>query len=1310
VEAPSSIFSAKLGKGPDADAELLLSGSWSSTLIATLNLQAAPGSKLSLSSAQPLLYTQDPDLALAFLLYKKIFVEARVSQDIAQAKYSAGYRGGKGELLKEAKVGNDGIDFPALPFLSFGQGSYRSFGASALIGTDDFQGKAMIRYDQASRVTKRFVGSTEVTETVIAPNSFVSGKYFLTRGAPATNLEVYVLSSSGTVSGSDGNLYRKLDASEYAYSSMTGVLSLASAAATRVLGSYPGSGALDAVSLDGIGPCDLLFDPPPSDHPSASLDPKLQLLDRYATTAVPSTAIAFVRNPSSGAQDANFQAVIHDGGYVEVTQTGMDASGARAAGAPDAYRQPFGATSSTGMAWIYTTDFASSIKTALAPVFTRNVVVQSFSSSTTITIDKDFVAGSIEVTRNGVPDYAFSVNTDSGLVTFANPPSAADNIVISYLKESYERKTGIIVGALGGFWDLGASRSAWAALGASWSLPGSSYSSGGTTSPGSIGLTAGEKDSGGVFQSDAALVARYSRDDSTGIYRIEGMESTSDYTSSFRPLTDETAASFTDTEIAEKELASVFPSLDGSFHSDGTVQKALQIVAGPAVSNSSSSPNPNPDAARYYKVEDAPSYASFGTFAFCAKLPPGATLSVALDDGSAVATTSVGIVVPADATRSFAWRRYFLHYGKGDATVYVQDGEGGAEKALPGAAATSPALASMGSRLVVSVSGLDAGEVAWVDEVVLEDSVGSVSLAFQGAATYDDPKLLIGRAGSPIVSDMKASAFMQGALDRDSYASGGGSLSAQLGFVGLGMHARAVVSNDLAAFSGGHSIELPAVTFPVKLKDGFDYDPESGAFGRSDSIAIQAGSVASLSLGQTSAWTPPSTLLDKGMLVQSWDGSLGFGPSYVTLGLSVNNRAQPPAEAAPEGAGNDYAAAWLGAFEYALPAFESDSDLRDAKATLSVKDGGSREFLAVTLAESAMPAASVSGLRNDTASLRLAAPFSALGISLEPYYSRTWKEQVDLCAGGIFGDVEAALGDVASMPLIYRGIPFGELSSPGTASDFATQSAPSGIGLPAASYEPKAGIKLAREYGSSWYDLVAPSAIDFSYGRDLSRASDTVTDLSVFSTSAKIAAINIFGAMGSFPLGLPFDSDEYLTTVQADLSEPRDGSASSFDLLYHGLATLYAGQADRLDTESKLSIAQLPSSMNWSGSLSIALSRRLARHWLLDLYRLAIKPAAPEAEGAGKEASIALLYLSDLKTREPNVRSTWTLVGGLSGLRSDATAYLPGWSLAESYEAKLTVPERLTFKVDASLNQSLDASTRVFALGFSLSLNAVISF
>jgi hypothetical protein len=839
-------------------------------------------------------------------------------------------------------------------------------------------------------------------------------------------------------------------------------------------------------------------------------------------------------------------------------------------------------------------------------------------------------------------------------------------------------------------------------------VPGSSYSSGGETSPGTIALSLGEKDKGGFFRSDAALAAQYSRADSTGNYRIEGMESTTDYSTSFQPEDDATKSDFTATELAENDLGSGFSSIVSSFHSDGTTQKALQIIAGPAVSNST--PVPNPDIARYYKVEETLPYSSFGTFAFYAKLPPDAALTVALDDGTAVPISSASIGIPADPTRSATWKRYALHYGKGDAAVYVQDGESSGERVSPGATSTSPSLNSTGSRLRISVSGLSANEVAWIDEVALQDSVGSVALLFQGTAAYDNPQLLIGSRDRPLVSDISASAFAQGALNSDSYALGGGSLKAKLGFVGLAINARSTVSADTVSFSAGHSIELPSASFPMKMKDSFDYDPSSGAFGRSDSLALQGGSIASLSLSQKTAWTPATSYLDSGLLLQNWDGAFSLGPSFLTLTLAAGNRALPSGGAAPGTSGNDYASAWLGAFRYMLPQDEQSSSLREVTATLSVKGGGTKEFLKASLGESASPGTTDSGTRSDSDSVRLALPFSLGGINLEPYYLRTWTDRRDVSSTGIVGDAESALGDLSSLPILYLGVPFSELVSASVAADFAAQSAPSGGALPAATYQPEAGLSVSREYGSRWYDLVLPSAVDFYYGRSLVRATDTVTDSSIYSATAKIAAINVFGTMGAYPLGLPFDSDEYLSTFQGNWLQPRDGSASTLNILYHGLATLYAGLADRFDAESKVSIAELPSSLNWTSSLSLALSRRLSRDWLSDLYSLAIRPAAPKNEGEGKSASVASAYLGDLSTREVNIRNTWTLVGGLAGVRSDAASYLPGWSLSEAYETKLTVPERLTLKVDATLSQSLDAASRVFSLGFVLSLNAVISF
>jgi hypothetical protein len=1310
-EAPSSIFDAKLSSGPDSDAQLLVSGSWAATILSSIDLQSTKGSALALSTAQPFLFTQSPALSLSFQLYKRYFVEAEVSDDITKAKYSAGYRGGEGEALRELRVGNEDISFPSLPFLSFGSGSYRSFGASALVGDDRFAGKAMLRYDQAERVEKRFVGGTEVSDTSIAASSFVSGKYFLTLYAPSSSgVVVYVQSSSGSIAGSDGNSYRKLDSSEYSYSASTGFIALSAAASTRVLAYYSGSGqGSDAITVAGKA-CDFLYDPPSSDHSSATIDPKLQVLCRYATTATSSNALAYVKNVAAGAEDSSLDVTIDDSGYLEVSQSGTALSASSSLPERAAYRRPFADSSHGDMDWIYTTDFACTTNTLYEPSYSRSVIVRAFSSSASITIDTDFVAGSVQVSRDGLADYSFSVNDDTGVVTLSPEPSASEEIVVSYMKLSSERKSGILVGALGGFWDLGSGLSAWTALGATWSVPGTSYSSGGSTSPGSLALVAGAKDSSGPLAASLSVAGRYTREDSTGFYRIEGMESSSTYSSTLRPLTDDTATYFSASEIADSDLSSSFSSIEASLHSDGTTQKALKIAAG---SGSDSR------EAEYYKVEDSIEYANYATFSFYAKLPADAVLLLKLDDGAASPAASVSITVPADAAREFVWKRYVLHYGSSDAAVYVQASESAAEAALEGGSSVSPGLSSKGSRLVVELSGMASGEVAWIDEIGLSDAVGDAALLGQGKLSYQDKDFKLGPDGHPVLSDIAASSYANAALASDSYVSGGGSVKATLSVADfqlarIGLNAGVASTSTKTSFSSGHSITLPAQEgFPLQISDLFDYAPASGAFGRSDTLSLAAGKLASLSATQESAWTPASSSLDTGMLLQTWTGKLGLGSSLVSFDFSAKNRAWPSDAPAPASSGSDYGSAWLGAYAYALPACEDSSDLREAKLSLSAKAGNSGEFLAASLGESSTPQSSSSGIRRDSASAKLSLPLSFDGLAIAPYYSRSWKDKRNAKTDGMVADASATLGDIEALPILYASLPFEEFFLDSTLSDFSAQTLSSGAAFPSASYVPETGLALSREFGSYWYDLLLPSAMNLSFGRSLARSSDTVTDDWVWSASAKIASVNLFGSMGAYPLGFSFfDSDEYLTTLQATYTLPRDGGATSLDLLYHGLATLHMGTADTFDLESKAAVDKLPESSSWSASLGFDLSRRIPGHWVLGAFERSLAWARPQAEAAadGQKPSIVSQYLSDIASRDANFRRTFGLSAGLSGYESDSSSYEPGYAFAESYEAKITVPERLTLKLNAAFDQSLVASTQVLTLGFELSLSATISF
>jgi hypothetical protein len=138
--------------------------------------------------------------------------------------------------------------------------------------------------------------------------------------------------------------------------------------------------------------------------------------------------------------------------------------------------------------------------------------------------------------------------------------------------------------------------------------------------------------------------------------------------------------------------------------------------------------------------------------------------------------------------------------------------------------------------------------------------------------------------------------------------------------------------------------------------------------------------------------------------------------------------------------------------------------------------------------------------------------------------------------------------------------------------------------------------------------------------------------------------------------------------------------------------------------------------------LKASLSRRVKRHFMLDLYRLivpggsapkgaeGISPIGPSSDASGRKPAVASRYLEALSALEPSARSILSFEGGLEGISGDATGARLGWRASESYEARVTVPETLTLKAVASLTQAQDAATGTLSLGFLISLGAAISF
>jgi hypothetical protein len=1281
AEAPSSLFEVELG---GADAELLVQGSWEASLVAQAAIVAASGSDSDQSALQPLLFTQSPDLFLSFVLFKKYFVEARVLDDISEARYSFGYRGDETDTLKEVRIGNDKISFPELPFLSFGSGSYRSFGAQAKFETEGFQGHAMVRYDQATRTTKTFTGGSEITDTVIAAQNFVAGKWFYTAEGAAANLVVYVQSSSGTYTGTDGNKYRKLESGEYSYSATTGFVTLSRAAETRVAADYDERATAD-LSIGGHS-CALFYDP---DQTTSSIDPYRQVLCRYSSTADPDESEAFVRDTSSDLKDSDYEARVDENGFVEVTQTDHTAI-------DDDYARPF----ETEMSWLYVTDFSDDGPLDYAPAATKEIVVRTTSAVDSMTIDSDFIPGTVEVTRDGAPEYAFTVNSELSTVMLASSAGPYEVIKITYLRESSERKAGSLAAGLGGIWSLGEGRKVWTALGLRWAMPGLGYASADSSNPGSVTLTAGEEDKEGAFLHRAALAASYSRDETSGRYRVEGMEESGDYVTSFRPTSTSTVSgTFVAEETTDSLLAKKFPSLVNKLHSDGTTQQALRLTDSAAW-----------DGVTMAKTVTCPPYDSFTSFSFFVMTSVSTgTVTVALDEGSGSSDKAVSVALPLSDCPAGEWRRIVVRYG--DKNIYAQDEEDGDLVDIGDLAAFfDPSTTS--SRLTIKVEDAEADQEVWIDEVLLEDSVGQAALILMGELSYENKELRVGKGKLPLVSGLSIKADTSAAFQDESYASGGASIASTLGPLGLKLRARGTASADgEASMSGGHEILLPTASFPVVVKDIFDFDPDTGAFGKEDSLTFTARGVASLALTQSAAWTPGSQAV-LGILSQEWEGELSAVGDRFDLMATIANRARP--SAGPDLLGSGYGDAWLRTFSYLLPAFESDSDRRKESLSLNASLRPDAEVLSASFSTTAEPESDDAGLRRDAVSIRLAIPLVAGGASIAPYYKRTWSDKRDGTGRDVAGDINLAVSDVADFEPLYASIPFYDLAAPSLLSEFETASADSS----AATLAPETGIVFSREYGSAWYDLLLPASLAVAFRRELARSGDTITDSGIWEATLKAAAINLFGSMGAYPTSIPFQSDEYLVSITGSVTMIDGESSPRIKLQAQHLASFMSGESDKLEAENRVYVATTPSKREWSETLSLELTRRVQRHWLLDLYRIVI-PGTPSsishAEGEQnvqeeKRLSIVSRYLEDIAARKPNARNTFGLDAQVKRTVTDDEAYDPSWSLEEYYEAKLTVPERLTVSAKTEFSQEKDGEEETLTFGGSFTLSLTISF
>jgi hypothetical protein len=559
-EAPPALASINIF---DSDVSLFLSGFWKGSLTAKWGISTGPLGTGVAANDTPFLFTQEADLNLALWIRERWFVEASFQEDYAVNTYRAGYQGKPGEAVQYVGIGNKGLDFPEFPYLDLGGDSASSFGLYGRFGGGPLQIHTLLRWDDAVREERAFVGGRERTFSYLEPSAAMRGVSFV---LPDENIQseirVYFEDRDGSFADGGGRRWREALPGEYAVSSRLGLVELRTSPDVRVAVSYSGGYSMGAYGMPGtfLGDAQDVFSevklkeyPQPGGEPGSpaliSIGGRQSLViyekgtfspferqSRYNAPNSTSESVILI-DSSDGERVPGFDAsplaetsfysdlplyVSEETGET-ITQERRVYEIARADVRAD-IRGPLArwplARDMDGKPWNYQVYLAS------GESFTSDVRLRftNYGASTDYNIGADVVPGSVKVLRAGLDDPNFSFDPVSGNIRLQTPATFNETIRISFLKRSSERRNGSLAVGLGAVYSADEHFRAEGALGLRWNLAADSFSEEGSSSPGTVGFGGRTVWNYENLAADLRTGFAFVQPDTTGLYRIAGME------------------------------------------------------------------------------------------------------------------------------------------------------------------------------------------------------------------------------------------------------------------------------------------------------------------------------------------------------------------------------------------------------------------------------------------------------------------------------------------------------------------------------------------------------------------------------------------------------------------------------------------------------------------------------------------------------------------------------------------------------------------------------------------------------------------
>lgn len=218
IESARTLFDRKIGK---AEMEFLARGYWEGNAAGTLTLEK-DSEGWDFAAGTPV-FRQQVDLSVFFMLNRQWYFEADFADEFKKNTVAAGFYGKESNPLKEVRIANRGIEFPAgysIDLFSRGIGGGDNQAPGLFMHFEDpredmkkWKADFAMRYDMTEQHYALYYGKNSVSTSNISPASYIAGQFFVLpeeSGLIDKIRAVYVESSGGSYTDNYGRKFKKL--------------------------------------------------------------------------------------------------------------------------------------------------------------------------------------------------------------------------------------------------------------------------------------------------------------------------------------------------------------------------------------------------------------------------------------------------------------------------------------------------------------------------------------------------------------------------------------------------------------------------------------------------------------------------------------------------------------------------------------------------------------------------------------------------------------------------------------------------------------------------------------------------------------------------------------------------------------------------------------------------------------------------------------------------------------------------------------------------------------------------------------------